>query len=146
MVPMTLHRAAWITAFVGFAALAPVTSVPVLALTPITCAAWGFPRNLARLDNVHKACLDDVVTRMRSDPRTGVIVIGNADSGERMPEVIARRRAEAVRDYLAREGGVEESRITVRSAAATKPLDTGTDAAARARNRYVEIWFVPEGR
>ena len=62
-----------------------------------------------------------------------------------MPEVIARKRAEAVKDYLVKERGVEESRITVRSAAATKPLDTGTDAAARARNRRVEVIFVPEG-
>jgi outer membrane protein OmpA-like peptidoglycan-associated protein len=111
----------------------------------VSCTAGGFPRNLARLNNVDKACLDDVATRLKGDPRSRVIVVGHADAGERMPEVLARRRAEAVRDYLVRERGVEESRITVRSAAATKPLDTGTDAAARARNRRVEIWFVPEG-
>ena len=111
----------------------------------VSCTAGGFPRNLARLNNVDKACLDDMATRLRNDPRSRAIVIGHADSGERTPEVIARRRAEAVRDYLVRERGIEEARITVRSAAATKPLDTGTDAAARARNRRVEIWFVPEG-
>jgi outer membrane protein OmpA-like peptidoglycan-associated protein len=116
-----------------------------VAPTAVSCTAGGFPRNLARLNNVDKACLDDVATRLRSDPRSRVIVVGHADSGERTPEVIARRRAEAVRDYLVRERGIEESRITVRSAAATKPLDTGTDAAARSRNRRVEIWFVPEG-
>jgi outer membrane protein OmpA-like peptidoglycan-associated protein len=111
----------------------------------ISCVAGGFPRNLARLNNVDKACLDDVATRLKGDPRSRVIVIGHADAGERMPEVLARKRAEAVRDYLVKERGIEGSRITVRSAAATKPLDTGTDAAARARNRRVEIWFVPEG-
>jgi outer membrane protein OmpA-like peptidoglycan-associated protein len=116
-----------------------------VVVQPISCTAGGFPRNLARLNNVDKACLDDVATRLKGDPRSRVIVVGHADAGERMPEVLARRRAEAVRDYLVRERGVEESRITVRSAAATKPLDTGTDAAARARNRRVEIWFVPEG-
>jgi outer membrane protein OmpA-like peptidoglycan-associated protein len=111
----------------------------------VSCTAGGFPRNLARLNNVDKACLDDVATRLKGDPRSRVIVVGHADAGERMPEVLARRRAEAVRNYLVKERGVEESRITVRSAAATKPLDTGKDAAARARNRRVEIWFVPEG-
>jgi outer membrane protein OmpA-like peptidoglycan-associated protein len=110
-----------------------------------TCVAGGFPRNLARLTNVDKACLDDVATRLRQDPRSRVIVVGHADSGERFPEVIARQRAEAVKDYLVRERGIEESRITTRSAAATRPLDTGTDAAARARNRRVEVIFVPEG-
>ena len=110
-----------------------------------TCVAGGFPRNLARITNVDKACLDDVATRLRQDPRSRVIVVGHADSGERFPEVIARQRAEAVKDYLVRERGIEESRITTRSAAATRPLDSGTNAAARARNRRVEVIFVPEG-
>src|SRR5687768_10047654 len=120
-------------------------AVEVRRAEAISCTAGGFPRNLARLNNVDKACLDDVATRLSGDPRSRVIVVGHADAGERMPEVLARRRAEAVRDYLVRERGVDTARITVRSAAATKPLDTGTDAAARARNRRVEIWFVPEG-
>lgn len=111
----------------------------------VSCIAGGFPQNLARLNNVDKACLDDVASRLRSDPRARVIVVGHADSSERTPEVIARRRAEAVKEYLVKERGIEESRITTRSAAATKPLDSGTDAAARARNRRVEVWFIPEG-
>jgi outer membrane protein OmpA-like peptidoglycan-associated protein len=126
-------------------ATCPVRMRAPARVEAVTCVAGGFPRNLARLNNVDKACLDDVAVRLRNDPRSRVIVVGHADSGERTPEVIARRRAEAVRDYLTRERGIEASRITVRSAAATKPLDTGTDAAARARNRRVEIWFVPEG-
>jgi hypothetical protein len=120
----------------------PAVKAPPAA---VTCVAGGFPRNLARLTNVDKACLDDVATRLRQDPRSRVIVIGHADSGERFPEVVARQRAEAVKDYLVRERGIEESRITTRSAAATRPLDSGTDAAARARNRRVEVIFVPEG-
>jgi outer membrane protein OmpA-like peptidoglycan-associated protein len=112
---------------------------------PVTCTSGGFPRNLARLNNVDKACLDDVASRLRQDPRGRVIIVGHADSRERYPEVIARRRGEAVKDYLVKERGIEESRITVRSAAATKPLDTGTSAAARAKNRRVEVIFVPEG-
>jgi len=111
----------------------------------VTCTSGGFPRNLARLNNVDKACLDDVASRLRTDPRARVIVVGHADSQERYPDVIARRRAEAVKDYLVKERGIEESRITTRSAGATKPLDTGTDAAARARNRRVDVIFVPEG-
>jgi outer membrane protein OmpA-like peptidoglycan-associated protein len=109
------------------------------------CVSSGFPRNLARLNNVDKACLDDVATRLKADPRSRVIIVGHADSQERFPEVIARKRGEAAKDYLVKERGIEESRITVRSAAATKPADSGTDAAARARNRRVEVIFVPEG-
>ena len=48
-------------------------------------------------------------------------------------------------DYLVKERSIDGSRIETRSAAATKPLDTGTDATAQARNRRVEVWFMPEG-
>jgi outer membrane protein OmpA-like peptidoglycan-associated protein len=112
---------------------------------PITCTSGGFPRNLARLNNVDKACLDDVASRLRQDPRSRVLIVGHADKGERYPEVIGRKRAEAVKGYLVTERGIEESRISVRSAGASKPLDTGTGAAARAKNRRVEVIFLPEG-
>ncbi|PYQ21198.1 MAG: hypothetical protein DMF81_16150 [Acidobacteria bacterium] len=118
---------------------------PEVRAEAITCTSGGFPRNLARLNNVDKACLDDVASRLKQDPRSRVIIVGHADSGERYPEVIGRRRAEAGKDYLVKEKGIEESRITTRSAGATKPLDTGTDAMARAKNRRVEVIFVPEG-
>ena len=111
----------------------------------MTCTSGGFPRNLARLNNVDKACLDDVASRLRQDPRSRVVVVGHADSKERYPEVIARKRAEAIKTYLVKERGVDEARITRASAGASKPLDTGTSAAARAKNRRVEVIFVPEG-
>jgi len=109
------------------------------------CDSAGFPRNLSRLNNVDKACLDDVAARLRQDPRSRVVVIGHADKAERFPEVIGRKRAEEVKQYLVTQRGVDESRISVRSAAANRPADTGTSAEARARNRRVEVIFVPEG-
>jgi len=111
----------------------------------VVCTSGGFPRNLSRLNNVDKACLDDVASRLRQDPRSRVIIVGHADSGEKNPEVLGRLRADATRNYLVNERGVDASRVTTRSAAATKPVDTGTDAAARGRNRRVEVIFVPEG-
>jgi outer membrane protein OmpA-like peptidoglycan-associated protein len=118
---------------------------PKAAPEAVTCTSGGFPRNLARLNNVDKACLDDVASRLRQDPRSRVIVIGHADKGERNPNVIARRRAEAVKTYLVKERGIDEARVTAREVGATKPLDTGTSATARAKNRRVEVVFLPEG-
>jgi flagellar motor protein MotB len=112
---------------------------------PLTCTSGGFPRNLARLNNVDKACLDDVASRLRQDPRSRIIIIGYADSQERHAEVVGRTRAEAVKNYLVRERGVDESRLSVRSGGSSKPVDTGTSAQARARNRRVDVIFVPEG-
>ena len=112
---------------------------------PITCTAGGFPRNLSRLNNVDKACLDDVAARLRQDPKSRLIIVGHADSQERHPEVLGKTRAEAIKAYLVTERGIEESRIVTRSAAATKPLDMGTTPAARAKNRRVELIFLAEG-
>jgi outer membrane protein OmpA-like peptidoglycan-associated protein len=120
-------------------------AAPAAPATTATCTAGGFPPNRDRLNNVDKACLDDVASRLRQDPRSTVVIIGHADKGERTPEVIARKRAEAVKRYLTAERGVDASRISVRSAGSSKPLDTGTSAAARARNRRVEVITVPEG-
>lgn len=111
----------------------------------VSCTSGGFPRNLSRLNNVDKACLDDVASRLRQDPRSRVIIVGHADASERHPEVIGRTRAEAVKSYLVSERGVAEARITARSAADSKPLDTAKTAPARAKNRRVDVVFVPEG-
>ena len=111
----------------------------------VTCTSGGFPRNLARLNNVDKACLDDVASKLRQDPRSRVVVVGHADKGERNANVTARRRAEAVKSYLVKERGVEEARVTAREVGSTRPLDTGTSAMARAKNRRVDVIFVPEG-
>jgi len=117
--------------------------IPAPAARPetITCESAGFPPNLARLNNVDKACLDDVASRLRQDPRSRVIVIGHADTAERRPDVIARQRAEAAKTYLVKERGIEESRVSVRSAGATRPREAGSSRS----NRRVELIFVPEG-
>jgi outer membrane protein OmpA-like peptidoglycan-associated protein len=111
----------------------------------VTCTSAGFPPNLSRLNNVDKACLDDVASRLGRDPRSRVIVVGHADASERHPEVTGRRRSEAVKGYLVLERGIAASRVTARSAAASRPFDPGPGARARAKNRRVDVVFVPEG-
>ena len=112
---------------------------------PVTCTSGGFPRNMARLNNVDKACLDDLASRMKQDPRSRIVITGHADKSEPNAEVIGRKRAEAIKTYLVKERGVDEARVTARSAGASKPLDTGTSAVARAKNRRADVTFVPEG-
>ncbi len=111
----------------------------------VTCTSGGFPRNLSRLNNVDKACLDDVASKLNQDPRSRVIIVGHADASERNTEVMGRKRAEAIKTYLVDERGIAEARITAKSAADAKPLDTAKNARARAKNRRVDVVFVPEG-
>jgi outer membrane protein OmpA-like peptidoglycan-associated protein len=107
----------------------------------LTCQSAGFPLNLARLNNVDKACLDDVALRLRQDPRSRVIVVGHADAAERRSAVVARMRAEATKTYLIAERGVEASRISVQTAEATRSPASGESMT----NRRVEVTFVPAG-
>jgi outer membrane protein OmpA-like peptidoglycan-associated protein len=106
----------------------------------VSCISTGFPKNASRLNNVDKACLDDVDQRLKADPRARVVVIGHSDSKETSKN-IGQARAEAVRDYLVKERGIDTTRIEVRSATA----DAGVDVTAQTANRRVEVWFVPEG-
>jgi opacity protein-like surface antigen len=117
---------------------------PVAPAEAVSCIAGGFAKNFSGISNIDKACLDDVAQRLSADPRARVIVIGYADSHEK-PAEVAEDRAEAVKSYLVRERSIDGSRIEKRSGGSTKPVDTGTDSAAQARNRRVEVWFVPEG-
>jgi outer membrane protein OmpA-like peptidoglycan-associated protein len=98
----------------------------------------SFKRNNARVDNACKSILDDVATRMQSDPTLQLVVDGHSDTGERAG--IALKRAENVRDYLVNEKGIDANRIMVRSYDDKCPLG---DAAA---NRRVEMYLVPQGR
>jgi len=98
-----------------------------------------FPHRSARVNNVHKAILDDVALRLRQEPTAVVIVDGHADKGE--PANVSRRRAENAKNYLVREKGIDPNRIVVRSFGADRPHPSGE----RARNRRVELWFVPAG-
>jgi OOP family OmpA-OmpF porin len=111
------------------------------AETGTACDLSGFPRNRTRLNNVDKACLDDLASRLKQDPRSTVVAIGHADSAEKDPEALGTRRAEAVKAYLVKERGIDEARIEVRTVGATKPASE----TERASNRRVRVFFVPEG-
>jgi len=58
---------------------------------------------------------------------------------------MGKKRAEAVKGYLVKDRGAEDARVSTRSAGASRPVDTGKTVAARAKNRRVDVTFVPEG-
>ena len=118
-----------------------LTEARTPAETGTACDLSGFPRNRTRLNNVDKACLDDLASRLKQDPRSRVVAIGHADSAEKDPEALGTRRAEAVKTYLVKERGIDEGRIEVRTVGATRPASE----TERALNRRVQVFFVPEG-
>ncbi len=107
--------------------------LPGCGLSPIQkCPPCDFLRNRADVDEACLQILDDVAVRMGADPTTSLVVDGHRDKGER--RVVALKRAEAVRDYLVDEKGIDTTRILIRSFENECP-----------KTPSVEIYFLPQG-
>jgi hypothetical protein len=101
------------------------------------CGPIFFPFNSARINNEHKACLDEIALKLQQNPRDSLYIDGYRDSSERVG--ISLTRANNARDYLVNEKGVDSARITVRNFGDTCPHDSGDPNL----NRRVEFWIVP---
>jgi hypothetical protein len=125
----------------GGSCSATVTVAPLIIPEkpkPISpCGPIFFPFNSARINNEHKACLDEIALKMQQDPRASLVIDGHRDSSERVG--ISLTRANNARDYLVNEKGVDSARITVRNYGDTCPHDSGDPNL----NRRVEFWIVP---
>lgn len=110
-----------------------------------TLATVGFSEGGASLNAEAKATLD----RLAADPIVGqgrLTLRGHSDSegDDAANRIMSRKRAEAVRDYLAGKG-IDRARMTVIALGETRPIapnakpDGSDDSAGRARNRRVEI-------
>jgi hypothetical protein len=115
---------------------------PIVTPKPISpCGPIFFPFNSARINNEHKACLDQIALQMQQNPRDALVIDGHRDSSERVG--ISLTRANNARDYLVNEKGVDTARITVRNFGDTCPHESGDPNL----NRRVEFWIVPaDGR
>jgi len=114
-----------------------VAPPPAEAVTP--CGPIFFPFNSARINNEHKACLDEIALRLQQDPRSSLVIDGHRDSSERVG--ISLTRANNARDYLTGEKGIDAARINVRNFGDTCPHESGDPNL----NRRVEFWVLPEG-
>jgi outer membrane protein OmpA-like peptidoglycan-associated protein len=95
-----------------------------------------FRETSAQPDNILKRILDDVATRLQSDARARVLLIGYADAGEANPDQLATQRAANSKSYLVAKG-LSASRINTRIAA-------GQSGAGR-QNRRIDVIWLPEG-
>ncbi|HKP85828.1 MAG TPA: OmpA family protein [Blastocatellia bacterium] len=103
------------------------------------CGPIFFPYNSARINNEHKACLDEIALNLQQDPRLTLAVDGHRDSSERVG--ISLTRANNARDYLVNDKGINSGRITVRNFGDTCPYENGDPKL----NRRVEFWMIPDG-
>ena len=110
------------------------TPVPPQA-SKINECLFGKPLS-ARIDNVCKRILDDVALRLQNEPRATAVIIGYSDPKERRGDKLAGDRGSNAVKYLG-EKGIGASRVTTRTGSG--------QAGADARNRRIDVIFVPEG-
>lgn len=90
------------------------------------------------LDGAHERA---VIAAVRRDPAVQVLVEGHADrrGSEARNQALSAARARAVATWLTERGAPQE-RLVVRGYGSRRPLATGDDDEALARNRRVEVY------
>jgi outer membrane protein OmpA-like peptidoglycan-associated protein len=106
-----------------------------------TSATVNFGIGRDRLTEEAKAELDKLAQQIQADKRFFIAIEGFTDNvGDReYNEALSRRRAETVVEYLVAKHDVPIYRIHLVGLGPDKPVDEAHTAAARAKNRRVEV-------
>lgn len=91
--------------------------------------------------------LEEVANIMKAHPDVTVEIQGHTDNvgADAANQSLSERRADAIRQYLARRG-VPVERMQVRGFGESRPIDTNDTELGRARNRRTEFWAVPKNK
>lgn len=103
----------------------------------------NFKFNSDKLDKDAKAQLDELAQTPAKFKRYFIAVEGFTDrtGDEAYNAALSRRRADAVVAYLVAQHDIPVFRIQMVGLGETKPVDEGRNAAARAKNRRVDVTF-----
>ncbi len=85
--------------------------------------------------------LDDVAEVIQANPEMSLEIQGHTDSiGTHAYNMdLSKRRAEAVKNYLVDEAGIDSDRLTTVGYGETRPIATNATKEGRAKNRRVEL-------
>lgn len=106
-----------------------------------TAATVPFSLNQYMLSQAAKDDLDKLATDMQSDKRFFIAVEGYTDrtGTKQYNEVLSRKRADSVVEYLVAKHDIPIYRIHMIGLGDEKPLDEAHNREARAKNRRVEV-------
>jgi outer membrane protein OmpA-like peptidoglycan-associated protein len=93
-----------------------------------------------------KAELDKAVDFVKKYTESEIAIKGHTDSkgSDAYNKRLSERRAEAVKEYLIKEAGVDPARITARGLGESKPVASNDTEEGRAKNRRVEILILSD--
>lgn len=122
-----------------------ITALPKPKPQPINCLSGEFPYDSPRINNVDKACLDDLALKMQNDPGGTLVITGYAAPNEHNRSTLSLSRAENAKQFLLKTHRLETRRIETRAAAEGSLLAPTTDAEGRRKNRGLQITYLPSG-
>ena len=105
-----------------------------------------FDFDKAVIKDADKAELNRAISFIKKYPDAHVKLEGHTDSkgSEDYNQRLSERRAGAVQQYIVKEGGTKESKITSAGYGELKPVDTNNTDEGRAKNRRVEVLIMSE--
>lgn len=131
-----------------FGCLAVAASLSTVApvawsLSPPTFSVDAkFQPNSAALSGAQVDALEVMLCRFGSTELDTAVVIGHAAVDESKPDLIARQRAEQVKEWLKANAGWTAAQIYTEGKGATQPVAINSTAIGRAKNRRVEVELV----
>ena len=96
------------------------------------------------IPEAEKAVVDELCEKMKADKSIKIVITGHTDNlgdPRQNLEYYGMRRAEALRDYMVRQG-VDASQIKCESKGQTEPVAPNDTRANRALNRRAHIQFL----
>ena len=101
----------------------------------------NFDFNKSVIRNIDKAEMQRAINFVRKYPVAQITVEGHTDNigTEQYNQSLSERRAEAVKKYLVKEGGIDETKISTIGYGESKPVTLNDTAEGRAANRRAEI-------
>jgi outer membrane protein OmpA-like peptidoglycan-associated protein len=100
-----------------------------------------FEFNQATIRPESDPVLQEIAEALRRNQSWAIRIEGHTDSigGVAFNLALSKRRAEAVKDALAKRYGIDAGRLTTEGFGATHPKENNATLAGRARNRRVEL-------
>ena len=100
-----------------------------------------FDVNAATIKASSYGTLKDIATVLKENAAVKVKIVGHTDSdGDNAANLgLSKKRAEAVKDMLSKEFGIDESRMETEGKGETQPAAQNTTTEGKAQNRRVEF-------
>jgi outer membrane protein OmpA-like peptidoglycan-associated protein len=100
-----------------------------------------FGLNQADIPSEATTVLERLATRIQASGNGVVLLNGHTDStgSDSWNQDLSERRAQAVKDWLAKNGGIDPERLRTKGYGSKDPIATNATPAGRQQNRRVEI-------